>query len=62
MVSTAQMNAVNKYIKGHMRRFTLQCNKETEADIIEYLESADSYNTLLKRLIREQIAREKDSK
>ena len=53
--SQAQARATNKYIKNHTRRFTLQCNKDTEADIIEYLESADNYNLLLKELIREKI-------
>lgn len=53
--SQAQLRATNKYIKNHTRRFTLQCNKDTEADIIEYLESADNYNQLLKEMIREKI-------
>ncbi len=53
--SQAQSRATNKYIKNHTRRFTLQCNKDTEADIIEYLESADNYNQLLKEMIREKI-------
>lgn len=57
MTSTAQTKATNKYIKNHMRRFTLQCNKETEADIIKFLESSDNYNQLLKELIREKISK-----
>lgn len=56
MPTPAQNRATAKYIKNHTRRFTLQCNKKTDADIIEYLESADNYNRLLKEMIREKIA------
>lgn len=56
MVSVSRMNATNKYIKNHTRRFTLQCNKETDADVIEFLESADNYNRVLKELVRKEIA------
>lgn len=55
MVTTAQVEATKKYIKNHTRRFTLQCNKETDADVIEYLESSGNYNKLLKAIIREYI-------
>lgn len=51
------IQATNRYVKNHCRRFTLQCNKETEGDIIEFLEAADNYNALLKRVIREEIGR-----
>ncbi len=57
MATPAQVAATNKYIKTHMRRFTLQCNRKTEADIIEYLESFDNYNKVLKDLIRNEIER-----
>ena len=56
-MATAQTKATNKYIKNHTRRFTLQCNKETEKDIIEFLESADNYNQVLKELIRKEISK-----
>lgn len=57
MPTPAQNRATAKYIKNHTRRFTLQCNKETEADIIEYLEASGNYNLLLKRIIREHMVR-----
>ncbi len=55
MTSPAQTAAVNKYIKKQMRRFTLQCNKETDADIIEALDSTGNYNKALKEIIRKAI-------
>lgn len=56
MAKPSQVKATNNYIKNHTRRFTLQCNKETDADIIEYLESAPNYTELLKEIIREKIS------
>lgn len=53
--SISQMNATNKYIKNHTRRFTLQCNKETDADIIEFLESSGNFNKIMKELVRKEI-------
>lgn len=56
MAKPSQVKATNNYIKNHTRRFTLQCNKETDADIIEYLENAPNYTELLKEIIREKIS------
>lgn len=56
MAKPSQVKATNNFIKNHTRRFTLQCNKETDADIIEYLESAPNYTELLKEIIREKIS------
>lgn len=57
MVKPSQVKATNNYIKNHTRRFTLQCNKETDADIIEFLASAPNYTKLLKDIIRKEIAK-----
>lgn len=57
MVSPAQSKATTKYIKTHLRQFVMRCNNERDADIIEYLESQESMNAELKRLVREEIAR-----
>lgn len=54
----ARVKATSNYIKNHTRRFTLQCNKETDADIIEFLESKDNYNAYLKELIRSRMISE----
>lgn len=58
MPTSAQNKATAKYIKTHMRRFTLQCNKETDADVIAYLEASGNYNKLLKQMIRDKIEKE----
>ena len=55
MATAAQTRATNKYIKNHTRRFTLQCNIDTEADIIEFLESSGNFNKVMKELIRKEI-------
>lgn len=56
MVKPSQVKATNNYIKNHTRRYTLQCNKETDADIIEFLDSVPNYTKLLKAIIREKIS------
>lgn len=55
--SAAQVKATTQYIKRHMRQFVMRCHKEKDADIIEYLEECDNVNALLKRLVREEIAK-----
>ena len=55
MVKPSQVKATNNYIKNHTRRFTLQCNRETDADIIEFLERAPNYTELLKELVRKEM-------
>ena len=57
MATPAQVKATSNYIKNHTRRYTLQCNKETDADIIEFLDSAPNYTKLLKELIRKEISK-----
>ena len=55
MVSDARKRATNKFIKEKTRRFTLQCHKQTDADIIELLESQENYNGYLKSLLRREL-------
>lgn len=59
MATPAQVNATVKYIKNHMRQFVIRCNKETDADVIEYLEGCGNITEEVKRLVREKIS-EKD--
>lgn len=61
MSSSAQTAAVNKYIKKQMRRYTLQCNRDTDADIIEFLDGSGNYNQALKKMIRDAIKCSKTS-
>lgn len=56
MATAAQVKATTKYIKNNTRRFTLQCNIESDADVIEFLDGADNYTKLLKDLIRREIS------
>ena len=49
---------VNEFNRTHMRRFSLNMNKETEKNLILWLEENKPYQTAIKRLIREQIDRE----
>lgn len=43
------------YQKSHMKRLTVWFNKEKDADIIAYLDSADSKSELVKQCIRKQM-------
>ena len=54
-IPSYKIRATNKYIKNHTRRFTLQCNNDTDADIIELLESQENYNGYLKSLLRREL-------
>lgn len=54
-VSESKIRATNKYIKTHMRRFTLQCHTVYDEDIIKLLESQENYNGYLKQLLRREV-------
>lgn len=55
-------NQVNEFNRVHMRRYGININKKTEKALIKWLEANKPYQTAIKRLIREQIAREKAKK
>lgn len=58
MVSEANKRATLKYRKKVMVRKTIEFNRRTEIDIIEYLENdAEPFATKCKRLIREEMQR-----
>lgn len=52
MATAAQVAATAKYIKNHMRRFTIQFHKDNEADVIEHLEKQENVTQYIKGLIR----------
>lgn len=52
MATPAQTAAVAKYIKNHMRRFTIQFHKENEAEVIEHLEAQENVTQYIKALIK----------
>ena len=53
---------VNEFNRTHMRRYGININKRTEKKIIKWLEENKPYQTAIKRLILEQINREKELK
>lgn len=55
MASPAQTKAVTKYIKEHTRRFTIQLNKQTDADMIAHLESVGNVTAYIKGLVAEDM-------
>ena len=52
----------NEFSRTKTRRYGLHINRKTEKDIIAWLEENKPYQTAIKRLIKEQIAKEKKSK
>ncbi len=54
--------AVNKCNKENQRRYALNLHKKNDRALIKWLESNKPYQTTLKKLIREEMAREKAMK
>lgn len=54
----AEKKAQRKYLKKVMRRFSVDLNANTDSDIIERLEQ-EGFAPYIKRLIREDIAKER---
>lgn len=52
----AQKKARNKYIKEHCRRLVIMIYP-TEPDMMEKIENQKSYSEYIKRLIREDMAK-----
>lgn len=57
MVSAAQVKATTNYIKNHTTRYTIQCNNDTDSDIIEFMKGVDNRNAFIKKLIRDEMCR-----
>ena len=51
----AQMRATMKYEKANIKRVVLKLNKNTDQDIIAFLEAQKSVNGEIKRIMREYI-------
>lgn len=56
MATKAQSRASAKYDKAHTKGIYLKLNKETDADIIDYLKEVDNVQGLIKELIRRHIS------
>lgn len=55
MTTKAQSRASAKYDKAHTKGIYLKLNKETDADIIEYLEEVENVQGYIKTLIRKDM-------
>lgn len=59
MVSEAKKRANMKSDKKNAKYVTLKLNKNTDKDILEYLNTLDNKNGYLKNLIRQDIKNKK---
>ncbi|WRK54631.1 hypothetical protein SD457_06805 [Coprobacillaceae bacterium CR2/5/TPMF4] len=59
MVSEAKKRANMKSDKKNAKYVTLKLNKNTDKDILEYLDTLDNKNGYLKKLIRQDIKNKK---
>lgn len=58
MTTDAQKRAKKKYDQAHKddyRCYFIKCNKETDRDVIEYLDKIPNKQGFIKELIRAQI-------
>ncbi|MCR4884462.1 MAG: hypothetical protein K6A68_12875 [Clostridiales bacterium] len=62
MTSECQVRAQAKYDKEHTVRRSLKLNTRTDQDIIQWMWYQKSVQGSIKRLIREEIAREEAKK
>lgn len=53
--SDKQMQSAMKYQRAHIRRFVLNLNDRTDADIISHLDSKRNKSAWLKEIIRKAI-------
>lgn len=53
--SEAQIRSVRKYNKENVKKYYLDLNKKTDADIISFLETADNKQGSIKEAIREYM-------
>lgn len=56
-MTQAQRQAQARYDKRNTRQINLKLNLHTDADVLERLESVDSMQGYIKRLIREDVAK-----
>lgn len=59
MVSEAQRRAVARYQQANTRQVTLRLNIRTDADVLARLREQPSMQGYLKRLVRDDIERER---
>ncbi len=60
VTSDALRKAITKYNKKSTVAFTFRLNKNTEADLIEYVESLDNKAGTIKRLLLDEMKKNKE--
>ena len=55
MVSETQLKAIAKYKKKAIKKYLIELNKTTDADMIAYLDAQSNKQGLIKQLIREHM-------
>lgn len=58
MTATARSKANMRYMKKHLRQYVFRLNHNYDADIIDYLDGLENIQGEIKRLLREEIARQ----
>ena len=58
MSTEAQKRASRKYAAANTVQKSLQFNRNTDSDIIEYLETVGNMSGLIKELLRERMAKD----
>lgn len=58
-VSEAQKRATAKYIKHNVKRYVVQLNKNTDEDLVCFMESIDNVNGFSKDCIRKAMEESK---
>lgn len=56
----ANMEYLNNYEKENLRQIRLKINRKTEPDLLEWIEKQDNIQGYIKRLILEDMEKEKD--
>lgn len=59
MVKEKKYEPQERYDKANTTRVAIKLNKNTDADILEYLEESGNKQGLIKALIRKEIERER---
>lgn len=54
-VSEAQKRATAKYIKHNVKRYVVQLNKNTDGDLVAFMEGVDNVNGFFKDCIRKAM-------
>ena len=56
----ANMEYLNNYEKENLRQIRLKINRKTEPELLEWIEKQDNIQGYIKRLILEDMDREKE--